>query len=106
MKDNKQFLKDLKVKCKKGDLQAHYKLGLVYDCGLFGEKKNYKKAYKFYKLAANKGYVNAQYSLSVLYHFGRGVEKDTNKADKLLELVKQGIDKADFHLGSLIPNKS
>ena len=60
---------------KKGDIDAQYNLGLMYDNGR-GVKQDYKKAFEWYEKAANQGYASAQNNLGVMYGNGYGVRED------------------------------
>ena len=60
---------------KKGDIDAQYNLGLMYDNG-YGVKQDYKKAFEWYEKAAKQGYANAQFNLGAVYDNGEGVRQD------------------------------
>lgn len=74
---HKPWLKDLSADAKKGDVEAMFLLGEMYESGT-GIKKNLKQAKAYYKAASTKGNVDAEYRL---YE----VEDKLNraKADKL-----------------------
>ena len=60
---------------KKGDIDAQYNLGLMYDNG-YGVKQDYKKAFEWYEKAANQGYSSAQFNIGDMYANGQGVKQD------------------------------
>jgi len=63
----------------KGDMQAQYYVGEIYQRGL-GAAPNYSRAAEWYRKAAEQGYVKAQMSLAYLYEKGLGVEKNPQQA--------------------------
>lgn len=63
----------------KGDMEAQYYVGEIYQRGL-GAAPDYSRAAKWYRQAAEQGYVRAQMSLAYLYENGLGVEKDPQQA--------------------------
>ncbi|MCX6340522.1 MAG: tetratricopeptide repeat protein [Candidatus Aureabacteria bacterium] len=60
---------------KKGDAEAQYKLGLMYDEG-HGVPKNYVEGAKWYRKAAEQGFAPAQSNLGFMYVNGQGVSQD------------------------------
>ena len=58
----------------KGDANAQYNLGLMYDNGQ-GVAQDFKEAVRLYRLAAAQGDADAQYSLGVMYDTGKGVAR-------------------------------
>ena len=64
---------------KKGDIDAQYNLGLMYDNG-YGVKQDYKKAIEWYEKAVNQGVVDAQHNLGLMYYNGQGVRQDKKRA--------------------------
>ncbi|HEX8946823.1 MAG TPA: hypothetical protein VF829_01235 [Candidatus Paceibacterota bacterium] len=57
--------------------------------------RNYKKAAWLYQKAVDGGHYKAKFFLAEMYLDGRGVDKDTDKAMKLLdESASAGYDKA------------
>jgi uncharacterized protein len=100
-------LKQNKFECKKGDAQACYNLGSLYDSGK-DLKKNAKKARKFYRKAAiiyKEGCEvkkNLKYCiyLSYLYEMGKGVKKNPKKFMKINnDVCNKGDGEACFNLG-------
>ena len=97
--DYQTALKIYKSLADKGDADAQYNLGLMYDDG-DGVKQNYNEAVKYYSLAAEQGDSHAQYNLGVLYYAGQGVLQNYTEAVKYLRLAaKQGTAPAQYNLG-------
>ncbi|MDH3639455.1 MAG: SPOR domain-containing protein [Gammaproteobacteria bacterium] len=63
----------------KGDAEAQYSLGFMYESG-WGTKKDYQQAYDWYSKAADQGHSKAQYNLGLLYFRGLGVDQDKGLA--------------------------
>ncbi len=70
----------------KGDVDAQYNLGMMYDYGE-GVTQDYKEAVKWYLLAAEQGSASAQYNLGVMYDNGEGVIQDYVRAHMWFNLV-------------------
>ena len=70
----------------KGDVDAQYNLGMMYDYGK-GVTQDYKEAVKWYLLAAEQGSASAQYNLGVMYDNGEGVIQDYVRAHMWFNLV-------------------
>ena len=66
----------------KGDINAQYNLGAMYDNG-YGVRRDYKKAFEWCEKAANQGYEVAQYVLGIMYDNGLGVKQDKKIAKEL-----------------------
>jgi len=78
----------------KGDVDAQYNLGMMYDYGK-GVTQDYKEAVKWYLLAAEQGSASAQYNLGVMYDNGEGVIQDYVRANMWFILVtSKGEEKA------------
>ena len=85
----------------KGDANAQYNLGLLYNQGL-GLAQDFKAAADWYRKAAEQGNSNAQYNLGVMYSTGQGVTKDSAEAMKwYLKAAQQGVVGAQNNLGTL-----
>ena len=72
------WYKDL---AEKGDKEAQYNLGAVYETG-FGVKVDFKESSKWYQMAAEQEHVLAQLHLGVLYLLGKGVKESSIKGAK------------------------
>lgn len=88
----------------KGDAEAQFNLGLMYDFGE-GVTKNESQAVKWYRKAAEQGNAYAQYNLGVSYTDGTGVAKDDCEAVKWFrKAAEQGVVKAQYNLGWMYEN--
>jgi TPR repeat protein len=65
-----------------GFSDAQFNLGCAYESGFV--ERDYAKAAEWYGKAVAQGHRRARFSLSFLYREGKGVEKDENKAEELL----------------------
>ena len=83
-----QAIKLFKPLALKGDANAEFWLGIMYENGQ-GVKKDYVEAVKWYKLAAAQGYTQAQYNLGKIYD----VTQDYVEAAKWYRLVAEQGDK-------------
>lgn len=64
-----------------GDVEKQYLLGIIYEEGKSGVKKNYKQAMEWYQKAAQNGYTQAMNKLAFNYRYGKcGVWKNAKKA--------------------------
>jgi TPR repeat protein len=72
----------VKERAEKGDVQAQFELGLMYELGTADRavRKNPAQAMKWYRKAAEHGFTIAQYYIGGMYEKGRGVEKDYSEA--------------------------
>ena len=69
--------------CDKGNRQACWHLGFLYEQNSQGFRKDYVKAKEFYLKACTKKFPPAYTSLGLLYAYGKGVKKDYLKAEEL-----------------------
>ncbi len=70
---------------------ASIELGIMYEKGLYKEKKSTKKALKYYQLAYNKSQSGiAAYNIGLLFEYGKG---EVNKSEKL---AKFWYKKSDY----------
>lgn len=63
----------------KGDPQAQYELGLMYELGM-GIGKDFDQAFAWYQKSANQEHAKAQYNLGIFYALAKGVEKDIEQS--------------------------
>lgn len=63
----------------KGDRNAQYELGAMYDAGE-GVKRDLDLAYKWFLKAANQNHPEAQFNVAQMLESGEGVRKDSSKA--------------------------
>jgi len=90
-KDYPKALALLKPLAERGNPQAQYRLGMLFDQGL-GVAKNLVEASEWYRKAAVQGYALAQYNLGDMYYKGEGVPKDsTMAASWYRNAAEQGI---------------
>ncbi|MBT4357135.1 MAG: sel1 repeat family protein, partial [Proteobacteria bacterium] len=103
---------------KKGDADAQFNVGLLYEQGkgvpVDGSTKamdyeiaaqNYVTAMKWYTLAAAQGHVFAQTNLGAMYDRGAGVLENDKIAVKWYTLAaKQGFAVAQSNLGAMYDN--
>ena len=92
-----------------GDAQAQFNLGSIYGSGS-ENKRNYKKAFKWYRLAAKQGLPQAQFNLSIMYRKGWGVLKDYVEAYKWANLSsanghKNGAKLREYIEGQMTPTQ-
>lgn len=71
-----QLRERLREKAEKGDAEAQFELGKMYEAGRGGLTKNFTEAERLYRLSAEQGDAFAQASLAILYRFGKGVPRD------------------------------
>ena len=99
--ENHNDIASLEAAAARGDVEAQYNLGLLYDLDQ-GVRQDYQKAIEWYEKAAAQGDVDAQYNLGSLYAQGRGVKQDYQKAREWLEKsAAQGYAGAQCLLGTL-----
>ena len=92
-------LKEFRPLAERGDPDAQYNLGVMYDKG-YGIIEDDKEAVKWWHLAAEQEHVGAQYNLGVMYENGQGVLQDDKEAAKWYRLAaEQGDVDAQFNLG-------
>ncbi len=84
----------------RGDVEAQYNLGALYDQGL-GVPQDDAQAVKWYRLAAAQGDADAQYRLGLKHHNGEGVPQDDAEAAKWYRLAaEQGQSDAQRNLAA------
>ena len=95
-------VKTLTPRAQRGDRQAQYELGYVYETG-DGTSKNIKKAIYWYQKSAIQGYPAARYRLGVLFGSGEGVRQDFYVSAKWLRMAATFDDHtlAQFRLAEL-----
>lgn len=97
-------LKELLTLANKGDSDAQYDLGWMYESGE-GVKKDLKEAFKWFSLAAKQGDAGAQFNLGWMYESGEGATKNPKEALKYYELAaNQGDPDAQYSLGLMLAN--
>lgn len=94
---------------KNGNVDAQYKLGLLYLTGN-GALQDFAEAAKWLKLAAEQGYGLAQYELGLIYGTGHGLDIDQVQSYVWLNLasaagVQQAVTARDDVMRSLNPKQ-
>ena len=85
----------------KGDAEAQYSLGLLYERGR-GVPQDYQEAAKWFRLAAEQGDAKAQVEMGRLYADGKGVLRDYREAIRQFrKAAEQGDGEAQILLGNL-----
>lgn len=83
-----------------GDVRAQYGLGVLYERGPDGVRRNYAAAARWYAEAARQGHPGAQNNLGLLHAQGRGVDIDPRRAAELWGLAAEaGHLVAQYNLG-------
>ena len=86
-------------KAKRGDAEAQFKVGRMYEKGL-GVKQDYNKAREYYEKAAAQNVGLAFVNLGYTYEKGLGVKQDYNKACEYYEkAAAQNVGLAFVNLG-------
>jgi uncharacterized protein len=83
--DRANYQTSLKIwlaEAEKGNLDAQYYVGKIYEGGL-GTSPDYAAAAQWYEKAASAGHSASQFSLGALYEKGLGVSADSTKAFNL-----------------------
>ena len=107
----------------KGDTEAEFSLGNMYDensCGSKFVEKNNEKAIEWWTKAAKQGHVEAQCNLGWAYCYGEGVDEDKEKAvelytkaalqgydvalDELMDLAQMNVNSAQLSLSNMYYN--
>ncbi|MDX2420906.1 MAG: tetratricopeptide repeat protein [Nitrospirota bacterium] len=100
-KEKNASLAELQQQAKKGQANAQYKLGVLYDQGQ-GVKQDYGQARKWWLKAAEQGNAAAQVSLGLLYNKSHGVKQDYGQARKWwLKAAEEGNANAQVNLAVL-----
>ncbi|KAF9344509.1 hypothetical protein BGX26_004293, partial [Mortierella sp. AD094] len=84
---------------KQGHVDAHHKLGYMYDHGK-GVGMDHAKALEWYQRVADNGYAKSQYNLGIMYEQGQGLTRDFSKAAEWYQKsADQGYQNALNRLG-------
>ena len=95
-------IQQLHKQAEKGDAEAQFNLGLLYDRGQ-GVPKDKSEALRWYRLAAMQGDAFAQNALGDNYWEGTGVPKDDREAVRWWRLAAdKGFVPAQHSLGKLL----
>jgi len=95
---------ELEPEAKRGNAEAQYHLGVMYDAGQ-GVPQNAGKAFRWYLNAAELGHKQAQYNAAVMYNEGRGTALNPALALQwFAKAAQQGSADAQFSLGVMYAN--
>ena len=90
---------DLRLQAERGDPNAQYLLGSLYEHGQ-GMPQSHQEAVKWFRKAAEQGNVDAQFSLALAYMFGQGTPQSYEDAVVWFrKAAEQGNPAAQFNLG-------
>lgn len=105
-KDYATALKEFEPLAAKGDANAQFQLGEMYNNGI-GLPRDEKMAVSWYLKSAEQGYAEAQNMLGIMYENGAGVTLDYKKAASWYrKAAEQGAAEAQSALGALYVNGS
>jgi len=97
----KQKFEQTRTLAEKGDVNAQYNVGIMYDSGA-GVPKDFTQALQWYRRAADLGHVYAQYALGLRYYRGEDVARDITQALQWFQkAAEQGDVDAQFSLGGI-----
>lgn len=100
--NRQKFAEDLKscrVAAQRGDAEAEFNMGRLYDHGI-GVSQDYSEAARWYRMAAVRGYPAAEVGLGFFYSHGLGVAKDKSLAVTWYRsAAEQGYVTAQYNLG-------
>jgi uncharacterized protein len=99
-KNYREALRLFQPLAEKGDAEAQYYVGRMYEKGQ-GVSKDQEQVVKWYTLAAQNGHAGAQYRLAVGHAYGfAGLERDEQEAGMWLQRSAEGgHKKAQKYLG-------
>ena len=93
------LVKDITKSAKKGDIEAQYNLGLMYENGR-GVPQDYKQAVHWLTKSAEQGYARTQFHFGGMYAKGKGAPQDDKQAvDWYPKSAEQGHAWAQYNLG-------
>jgi uncharacterized protein len=99
--DFESALADLRPLAEKGDPNAQFLLGMLYDAGN-GVAQDQSLAASWYRKAAGQNHLLAQLFLGALLYSGEGVKQDYAEAARWFRAPADGgNDQAQFYLGSM-----
>jgi TPR repeat protein len=101
-KNYKALLRELRPLVNKGNAEAMFYVGLLFDNGGEGIKQDYNKAKAWYLRAAKLGYAPAQTNLGWVLQMGTSTELSDKEAAKwYIQAADQGYAPAQYDLGLL-----
>jgi U-box domain/Sel1 repeat len=100
MVEEKDKIRDAKIKVETGDTEAMIELGAAYESGRGGLQKNPKEAFKWYEMAHKAGSVKGTAYIGDAYCFGLGVSKNVCRGVLFyFDAAQKGSDFAAHFLG-------
>jgi TPR repeat protein len=100
--DEREALRIWSAGAAKGDREAQFGLGMMYDSGKGGLAANPTTAADWYLRSAKQGYSPAQLYIGIFYLQGLGVKANVAEGVRWMEAAaKSGLGEAQFQLGSL-----
>lgn len=85
----------------RGDAEAQYNLGLMYNNGR-GVEQDYSQAAEWFRKAAEQGFLQTQFMLANMYAKGRGVaQDDAQAAIWFRKAAEQGNTTAQYTIGTM-----
>jgi len=92
-------LASLQSRAAKGDAQAEFELGRVYQLGQ-GVPPDYAKATELYQKAAAQGIAKAMFNLGYIYRHGQGIAQDNELANQWFQkAADQGLAAGQLEIG-------
>src|SRR6266542_3899463 len=99
--DERKAFEITKKLADKGNLEAQYKLALLYEKG-DGIEYDLEKTFYYYQKAAENGFNMAQNDLAICYENGKGTKKNLEKAFCWYNrAAKNDLETAQYNLGNL-----
>ena len=92
-----ELVKRTKKRVEAGDANAIYNLAYYYSNGMHGMPRDHDKALECWHKAGELGYSAAYHNIGNAYRNGRGVERDTKKANHYFELAAMWGDATARH---------
>ena len=93
-------LEDLRRKARNGDVEVQVKLGNMYWNGKGVDRRDRRKAVRWFRKAAEQGEAIAQNNLSRMYQFGNGVDRNLREAVRWFRKAAEGGNvSAQYDLG-------
>jgi hypothetical protein len=102
IKSHAEWLGRMQKHVDKGNAEAQYVLGYMFENGGMGLKQSPKRAFQFYQLAAAQGSALAQTASGICYEEGQGVKIDFTAAELWYRhAAEQGYPEAQANLGAM-----
>ena len=95
---NQQTFWDTYTAALRGDREAQFLVGVIYERGM-GVEQNLSTAAKWFEKSAFQGHVDAQYNIGLMYAIGKGIPENKAQADMWL---KRAADQGDDDAAKLL----